>query len=166
MLPVEVSVALNNIKKRDDLNGMQADSVLKIGDWLVCQDRNMMARGEECHRLEPKTMAVLSELAAHPGKVVNRRDLLDKVWPRTFSGDEALTRCISQLRSCFADDSRNPAYIETIPKKGYRLVATCTPTSAKKPCSHCEGDGVQIAEVTAEPESSPADFQKNCQGTE
>ena len=92
-----------------------------------------MTRGEVCHHLEPKTMAVLFELACQPNRVVNRSELLDKVWPRTFSGDEALSRCVSQLRSFFEDDSRDPHYIETIPKKGYRLVATCIPFEPQEP---------------------------------
>lgn len=118
---------------------MHAEDVLKIGDWLVCRDRNLMTRDGICHRLEPKTMAVLAELAARPGKVVSRRELLEKVWPRTFSGDEALTRCVSQLRSFFQDDSRSPRYIETIPKKGYRLVASCFEFKDPESCSHCGG---------------------------
>ena len=101
--------------------------MLKIGEWTVSPECNSMTRGEVCHHLEPKTMAVLTELACQPNKVVNRSELLDKVWPRTFSGDEALSRCVSQLRSFFEDDSRDPHYIETIPKKGYRLVANCIP---------------------------------------
>lgn len=106
---------------------MQAEGLLKIGEWTVSPECNSMTRGEVCHHLEPKTMAVLTELACQPNKVVNRSELLDKVWPRTFSGDEALSRCVSQLRSFFEDDSRDPRYIETIPKKGYRLVANCIP---------------------------------------
>lgn len=111
---------------------MQAEGLLKIGEWTVSPECNSMTRGEVCHRLEPKTMAVLFELCSQPNKVVNRTDLLEKVWPRTFSGDEALTRCVSQLRTFFEDDSRDPHYIETIPKKGYRLVATCVPLEQQK----------------------------------
>jgi TolB-like protein/DNA-binding winged helix-turn-helix (wHTH) protein len=110
---------------KDGISDMQAEGLLKIGEWIVSPDCNSMTRGALCHHLEPKTMAVLTELARQPNKVVNRSEILDKVWPRTFSGDEALSRCVSQLRSFFEDDSRDPHYIETIPKKGYRLVATC-----------------------------------------
>lgn len=70
-------------------------------------------------------MQVLMELAGHANEVVSRDTLLETVWPRTCSGDEALTRCICHLRRNFDDDPQNPAYIETIPKKGYRLLAAC-----------------------------------------
>ncbi len=109
---------------------MHGENSLKIGDWNVSPECNHMRRGETCHHVEPKAMAVLLELARTPNKVVRRRQLLDKVWPRTFSGDEALTRCVSQLRSCFGDDAHKPQYIETIPKKGYRLVAPCSNLAA------------------------------------
>ena len=112
---------------------MQTDGLLQIGEWTVSPECNSMSRGDLHHRLEPKTMAVLNELASQPNKVVNRAKLLEKVWPRTFSGDEALTRCVSQLRTCFEDDSRDPHYIETIPKKGYRLVADCVPLMHQEP---------------------------------
>lgn len=112
---------------------MQAEGSLKIGEWTVSPECNSMSRGDVHHRLEPKTMAVLNELASQPNKVVNRSELLEKVWPRTFSGDEALTRCVSQLRTCFEDDSRDPHYIETIPKRGYRLVANCVDLDLDQP---------------------------------
>jgi TolB-like protein/DNA-binding winged helix-turn-helix (wHTH) protein len=111
---------------------MHADGALKVGEWLVSPDSNALIRGELHHRLEPKTMAVLLQLSLKPGKVVGRAELLENVWPRTFSGDEALTRCVSQLRSCFEDDSKDPRYIETIPKKGYRLIATCIPLESEE----------------------------------
>jgi DNA-binding winged helix-turn-helix (wHTH) protein/WD40 repeat protein len=74
-------------------------------------------------RLEPKVMQVLVCLAAHAGQVVSKERLMRSVWPDTFVGDDVLTRSISELRRVFGDDVKEPRFIQTIPKSGYRLIA-------------------------------------------
>lgn len=73
-------------------------------------------------RIEPKTMAVLSMLAQAGGAVVGRDAILQHVWPRGFVTDDVLTRCIGQLRRALGDDRSAPSFVETIPRRGYRLV--------------------------------------------
>lgn len=84
-------------------------------------------------RLEPKVMDVLSALASHPGRVVSRDELLDAVWPNVVVTEHTLSRCIYQLRNELGkiggeQGDFNP--IETLPKRGYRLLATLNPISA------------------------------------
>lgn len=68
-------------------------------------------------------MSVLLELAARGGETVSRAEIISAVWPRGFVTDDVLNRCISQLRAALGDDPKNPAYIATVPRRGYRLVA-------------------------------------------
>ncbi|MDH4125667.1 MAG: winged helix-turn-helix domain-containing protein [Gammaproteobacteria bacterium] len=80
-------------------------------------------------RLEPKVMEVLSVLAEHPGRVVSRDDLLERVWPGVVVTEHTLSRCIYQLRSGLKDvgpDAGDTDFkpIETLPKRGYRLLVT------------------------------------------
>jgi DNA-binding winged helix-turn-helix (wHTH) protein len=75
------------------------------------------------NRLEPKVMHVLVCLVEHAGEVVSKERLMRSVWPDTFVGDDVLTRCISELRRVFGDDVKEPRFIQTIPKSGYRLIA-------------------------------------------
>jgi DNA-binding winged helix-turn-helix (wHTH) protein len=82
-------------------------------------------------RLEPKVMQVLLCLAAHAGQVVAKERLMRTVWPDTSVGDDVLTRCISELRRLFGDDAREPRFIDTIPKSGYRLIARVSPGTAQ-----------------------------------
>ena len=77
-------------------------------------------------RLEPKVMQVLVCLAEHAGQVVPKERLMRTVWPDTFVGDDVLTRSISELRRVFGDDVKDPRFIQTIPKSGYRLIAGVT----------------------------------------
>jgi DNA-binding winged helix-turn-helix (wHTH) protein/Tol biopolymer transport system component len=81
-------------------------------------------------RLEPKVMQVLVCLAAQAGQVVSKERLMRTVWPDTFVGDDVLTRSISELRRVFGDDVKEPRFIQTIPKSGYRLIADLS-TSAE-----------------------------------
>ena len=78
-------------------------------------------------------MAVLEVLAARAPEVVSRKELMDTVWAGTVVGDEALTRCISELRSIFGDDRNAPTFIQTIPKAGYRLLAEPRPITPTRP---------------------------------
>lgn len=68
-------------------------------------------------------MDVLCYLARHPEKVVSRQELEQAIWNDSIVGYDALTRCIAQLRKALGDNARAPAYIATIAKKGYRLIA-------------------------------------------
>jgi Tol biopolymer transport system component/DNA-binding winged helix-turn-helix (wHTH) protein len=98
----------------------------RIYDWRVQPRLNSVEIGCEVVRLEPKVMQVLTELSAHPGDVRTKEDLIHAVWPDTFVGDDALIRCISELRRVFNDSPRSPRFIQTVSKVGYRLIAPVT----------------------------------------
>lgn len=77
--------------------------------------------------LEPKVMEVLAALAERPGDVVERDELLQRIWGnRAAVADEPLTRCIAELRRVLGDSRQNPKFIQTIPKRGYRLLCPVT----------------------------------------
>jgi DNA-binding winged helix-turn-helix (wHTH) protein/TolB-like protein len=97
-----------------------------IGGFRVDPARNVVAGPDGDVPIEPKIMDVLCLLAAHQGEVLSREAIIDQVWGRAFGADESLTRAISRLRKLFGD-SRTPAQvIETISKRGYRLIAPVT----------------------------------------
>ena len=81
-------------------------------------------------RLEPRTAAVLLHLVEHAGEVRSREQVLNAVWQDTFVAEAALTHCIWELRRAFGDDARAPKVIQTVPRRGYRLIA-----AAEKPSS-------------------------------
>ncbi len=103
-------------------NGSQVEPFF-VGNWLVQPGLNRITGKGPPVQIEPRIMHVLTCLASRPGQVISRATLLDIVWNRTIVNEEALTQAISHLRRVFADDPKSPAYIETIPKSGYRLIA-------------------------------------------
>ncbi len=98
-------------------------SRLRIGEWWADPTTNELGRAGEIVRIEPKAMEVLMVLAGRPGRVVSRDELLSAVWPGVVVGDEVLTQSIIKLRKALGDNPRSPSHIETISKRGYRLIA-------------------------------------------
>jgi DNA-binding winged helix-turn-helix (wHTH) protein/TolB-like protein/Tfp pilus assembly protein PilF len=103
--------------------GTSARPRLSIGEWLADPATNELRRDGRKVRIEPKAMDVLMLLAARSGDVVHREELFAAVWPGVVVGDEALTQCMIKLRRALGDNPRSPSYIETISKRGYRLIA-------------------------------------------
>jgi adenylate cyclase len=95
-----------------------------VGDWLVDPKSNTVVRGDDSKHIEPKAMRVLTLLASNAGQVVTREELEDVVWADMIVGPDALTNTVIKLRRALGDDAKNSRYIETIPKTGYRLIAT------------------------------------------
>jgi DNA-binding winged helix-turn-helix (wHTH) protein len=94
-----------------------------LGEWEINQPENTLYSKERSVRLEPLVMDVLVYLAAEPGKVVSKEDLLAAVWAGSLVEEGSLTRAVSMLRKALGDDARRPRYIRTIFKRGYQLVA-------------------------------------------
>ena len=101
----------------------------RLGDWLVQPSLNRVSRGPESAALQPRFMDLLVYLAQHGGKVVSKEEILDAVWGKEFVSEGTLTHAVAVIRQTLGDDVRDPAYIETIPTRGYRLIAQVSPLS-------------------------------------
>ena len=94
-----------------------------IGGWTIEPGLDRLRRDDAEVRLEPRQMDVLIYLAGRRGEVISAEALIDEVWKGVVVGDDAVYQCISKLREALGDDSHHPTYIETIVKRGYRLIA-------------------------------------------
>jgi len=102
----------------------------RLNGWNIYPASGEIVSGGHKERLEPRAMAVLCALAAHPDRTLSREELVDDVWQGEAITDDAITRVIYKLRQTLGDDTRQPRYIQTLPKRGYRLVAEPQPISA------------------------------------
>ena len=93
----------------------------ELGPWTVVPERGLLRQGEIEEHLEPMVMDVLVVLASRQGGVVTKDQLVAGVWDGRATADEAIASKIATLRHKLGDDSRNPEYIETVQKRGYRL---------------------------------------------
>jgi pimeloyl-ACP methyl ester carboxylesterase/DNA-binding winged helix-turn-helix (wHTH) protein len=80
-------------------------------------------RGDQEILLAPKAFEVLAYLAQRPNQLVLREQLMRDLWPDTYVDDHALSFQIAEIRKLLGDDPRNPRYIETRPRRGYRFLA-------------------------------------------
>ena len=87
-----------------------------------CKDFRVL-KGVQKIDLTPRAFDVLHFLLRNCGRVVEKQEIFDQVWKRTFVGDNALTKIIKEIRGALDDDANNPRYIETVPKRGYRFIA-------------------------------------------
>ena len=108
-------------KPEDDLR--QAGTPFRLGDWLVEPELNRVSRGGSSYQLALKVMDVLVFLAEHAGTTVPKHRIIDAVWRTEFITENTLTQAIADLRRVLGDNARDPQFIETITKRGYRLIA-------------------------------------------
>ena len=107
---------------------------LRINKWLIQKESGHLWKFENTlenslsvepnARLEPQSVQLLLLLAKQPQVILSKEKLISALWPTTVVTDDALTRCVSRLRKILHDDPKQSSIIETLPKRGYRLVAT------------------------------------------
>ena len=84
--------------------------------------------------LTPKALSLLEYLAARPGRLVKKTELLDAIWPGVFVADGALKVCIREIRSALGDDAQAPRFIETAHRRGYRFIADVAQSAPAPTC--------------------------------
>jgi transcriptional activator of cad operon len=102
-------------------------TMLRIGAWCVNPTSCQISRDGETVRVEVRTMRLLLCLAEHAGEVVSSDDLLNQVWSGVIVTQDSVYQSVASLRRLLGDDPRQPTYIATVPRLGYRLVATVSP---------------------------------------
>nr|WP_218584789.1 AAA family ATPase [Pseudomonas sp. KD5] len=86
-----------------------------------------LSRNGEAVALAPTPFMLLCALARQPGSLVTKDALLDEVWGHRFVSDSVLKTAISDLRKVLGDDPRQPRFIETVSRRGYRFIAGPSP---------------------------------------
>ena len=100
---------------------------LRIGAWRVNPASGQISREGETLRVEARTMRLLLCLADRAGETVSIDDLLEQVWTGVIVTPDSVYQAITSLRRLLGDDPKQPTYIATVPRLGYRMVATVSP---------------------------------------
>jgi len=103
--------------------GNLSHTPFQIGDWRVDPDTCELEKDGNTVKIEPKVMQVLVYLAENAGQVASRESLEAAIWSGMIVSYDAVSGSIIKLRKALGDDSREPKYIQTISKRGYRLIA-------------------------------------------
>lgn len=110
---------------------MSGARVYKLGNWLVEPELHRISSDAGEKSLRPMVMELLDHLAQQDGRVVSADEILDALWPDRVVASGSVYNCISELRDALDDGDLQ--YVETIPKKGYRLTqASAAVASARK----------------------------------
>lgn len=99
-------------------------TMLRIGEWSVNPASGEISRGRDTIRMEARTMRLLLCLAQNAGKVVSIDELLSQVWSGVVVTPDSVYQAVASLRRTLGDDPKQPVYIATVPRLGYRMVAT------------------------------------------
>lgn len=94
-----------------------------LGEWYVDPVQDRILRGDEVTDLRLRVMQVLVYMAYRKQEVVSADELIQHVWAPAVVSDHSVKSVVSELRHVLGDDARHPQYIETIPKRGYRMIA-------------------------------------------
>src|SRR5688572_21993618 len=125
-----------------------------FGTTCVDASRMTVVRDGVAVSLEPKAMDVLLYLLAHRDRLVTKDELLDAVWKDTFVTPNALTRAIAQVRKALGDDAHEARVIETVSKRGYRIIAPVIETPALDVLGHAQTSPPPAEVAAAAPASA------------
>jgi len=102
---------------------------LLIGDWRVDPAVDEISREGVVVKLEPRAMRLLLYLAGRAGQVVSVQELLDEVWADVIVTSDSVYQAVAALRRLLGDHAKESAYIVTLPRRGYRLIAPVAPVN-------------------------------------
>lgn len=105
----------------------------RLGDWLIEPSLVRISKPGQAGHVRAKVMDLLVYFAQHAGEVIPKDVLLQDVWGTQSISESALTRTIAELRRALGDDVDEPTILETIPKRGYRLIATVAEAPRAEP---------------------------------
>jgi serine/threonine-protein kinase len=105
---------------------LSAGATATFGPFRLDMTNRMLSRDGVDVALPPRAVAVLWLLVARAGHVVSKQDLLDTVWKDAYVSDTSLAEAVSLVRHTLGDDAQQPAFIQTLPRRGYRFVAPVT----------------------------------------
>ncbi|MCG6962574.1 MAG: tetratricopeptide repeat protein [Acidobacteria bacterium] len=123
------------------MNGSSGSELYRVGDLVLDVDACLLTRNGEVVALPPKTFDLLVELVRHAPGVVRREELIELVWPNEIVNDEALTQRVMLLRRALGDHAKDPTFIASAPRWGYRLVAPVERAATGDAASRAPPDG-------------------------
>lgn len=136
-----------------------AQHAWRIGDWRVEPSAGRMTRADEAVQLDERAMRLLVCLAEHAGQVVSIDELLNHVWTDVVVSQDSVYQAVTTLRRALGDQTRQPTYISTVPRRGYRLVAgvsRITPDDVPGAIPARLDDAVDVAPRPDTPSPSPS----------
>jgi len=109
------------------------DPSLIVGEWRVDPATDQISRNGDVVKLEARTMRLLLCLTERAGQTIDTDELMARLWPGIVVTQDSVYQAVASLRRILGDDAKNPAYIVTVPRRGYRLIAQVTRAGDSRP---------------------------------
>ena len=117
-----------------DPGRVEAPATLRVGAWSFHPSTGQISGGGQTTRLDERSLRLLLCLAQRPGQLVSIDELLEQVWSGVSVTPDSVYQAVASLRRVLGDDPKQPTYIATVPRLGYRMIATVVP-SADQPAA-------------------------------
>lgn len=125
---------------------MQAKQELCFGPYRLDLEAGQLRHDQHDVKLTPKALAVLRALVTRAEQVVTKDELFQAVWSQTVVSDDALTTCVLELRHALHDNAKQPVYIETVHRRGYRFIGKVVSNQEEVVSRQEEGKNTEQAE--------------------
>jgi DNA-binding winged helix-turn-helix (wHTH) protein/Tol biopolymer transport system component len=121
------------VPRREELPAPQTPEIYQFGPFSLDVGAQQLERDGQVMDLTPKAFHTLVVLIQRRGRVVTKDEIISVVWPNAFVSDDSLSQSIWMLRRVLGDQTNQPQYIATLPRRGYRFIATVTEGAAATP---------------------------------
>lgn len=108
--------------------------VIRFGVFELDAESGELRKAGVSLKIHPQPLRVLTLLAERPGQIVTREEIQQRLWgDNTFVDYErGINFCVNQIRGALGDDAESPRYVETLPRRGYRFIASVTLTASAR----------------------------------
>jgi DNA-binding winged helix-turn-helix (wHTH) protein/TolB-like protein/Flp pilus assembly protein TadD len=161
----------NALKQKPNYNGFAGEYMaspnrgqrLRFAEFEICPSTGELRKNGLPLKLQPQPFRLLAYLVSRPGELVTREDIQQELWGQEtkVEFDPGLNFCIRQIRLVLGDDAREPRFVETVPKRGYRFIAEVsssetTPLSAEETRLSPEASVDELKPVLVSPDKQVA----------
>ena len=134
----------------------------QIAEFIFCDQQQTLTLENNSQQLEPMMVELLGYFCQNVDQIISKDRLIEKVWLGRIVSDNAVSKLITKLRKAFNDDARQPQFIATFPKKGYKFIAVVKPLNVIKPQESSQAS-VQQEQVAITPQELSVQATKNHQ---
>src|SRR6185295_16123674 len=138
----------------------QSQRIYRLDGTEIDSARMCLKRDGQERHLRQKTFQVLLYLVEHRERLITKDELIDHVWLDTAVTDNALERCLAEIRKVLGDDSRNPRFIKTVTRAGYRFIGAVEVVDPDKPVPSDQISQAPTAAEIASPVRAPLQFSR------
>lgn len=134
----------------------------QISPFIFCDQQQTLSSEDGVIQLEPMMVELLGYFCQHPDSIVSKDQLIEQVWLGRVVNDNTVSKLVTKLRKAFGDDAKQPKFIATFPKKGYKFIASVTPLPEQEAIAVASnGQNIDVSVVSDATAPNPQQLEKD-----